>query len=120
MKNYTQLQAAHHAALLRLASPRNTKTGVQLWRALRKIESALERVAVAYCNGEAGQSQWEAEKRKAEGAVFRVFGRLPDGLYINGDPRGYMLKIDRAAGGFVPEGMHRDWGGYGILAPVIE
>jgi hypothetical protein len=36
-----------------------------------------------------------------------------EGFFINGDPRGYSLKIKEK---IYPE-LHQDWGGYGILAP---
>jgi hypothetical protein len=36
--------------------------------------------------------------------------------YCNGDPRGYALKIDLQVG----EELHRDWGGYGIIAPDLS
>lgn len=39
-------------------------------------------------------------------------------IFINRDPRGYQLKIDDAyAAGLV---IHKDWGGYGIIAPDID
>ena len=50
-------------------------------------------------------------------------GSLPAGLYINGDPRGHMLKLDCGSAGSpgvpIPDGMERDWGGDGILAADI-
>ena len=119
-RNYTTSQANHHAALLRLAAPKNKKSGVQIWRALRKVECTLSSVAAAICSRPMPEDAWENAARKAEAAIVRALGRLPDGLRFNGDPRGYALKIDVQAGGFIPEGMHRDWGGYGILAPVID
>lgn len=41
-------------------------------------------------------------------------------VFINRDPRGYALKIDD---GWMREHnaeLHRDWGGYGIIAPEID
>ena len=39
-------------------------------------------------------------------------------VFINGDPRGYALKIDdKYQDRLHKVGIHRDWGGYGIIAP---
>lgn len=55
--------------------------------------------------------------------VAATLGKLPPAFFVNGDPRGYALKIDNDK----PEGkalieavkLHTDWGGYGILSPEI-
>lgn len=39
-----------------------------------------------------------------------------DRVWFNGDPRGYALKVDLRDG----ETLHRDWGGYGIIAPDLS
>lgn len=111
---------AHHNALLKLASHKNKKSGLELWRSLRRVECVFTQISTAYCNGESSEAQWEAGKNRAVAGVHRALGCEPAGLYINSDPRGYALKIDPEQGGFIPEGMHKDWGGYGILAPVID
>ena len=46
-----------------------------------------------------------------------VLGGLPPGFFVNGDPRGYALKLEP---GSVPFPLHEDWGRYQILAPVID
>ena len=125
-------RAGHHAALLTLAGPRNKKTGLQIWRALRKVEHVARAAATAYCNGEpftlAGQrydfrasgcDAFDAIKRDhIKPAVARAFGGvIPEGFFVNGDPRGHALKI-RAE--HVPAGMATDWGRDGILAAEID
>lgn len=49
--------------------------------------------------------------------VEKVFGYLPEGFFVNGDPRGYALKLET---GSVPYRLHEDWGRYQILAPEIN
>lgn len=107
----------HHRALETLRSPDCKKTGIQLWRGLRRIESYTHHAATAYCNGDMYEDTYETVKAKAEKGVKKIFGKLPDGFFINSDPRGYALKLDEK---HVPKGMHTDWGGYGILAATIE
>ena len=41
-------------------------------------------------------------------------------VFVNRDPRGYALKIDDAWMGAQKAVLHRDWGGYGILAPDLS
>ena len=55
----------------------------------------------------------EAIKEK----VLKLFKGKLNGFFINYDARGYALKIKTEAIG--DTGLHRDFGGYGILAPEI-
>jgi hypothetical protein len=41
-------------------------------------------------------------------------------VFLNRDPRGYALKIDDEWMRSQAHPLHRDWGGYGIIAPEIE
>lgn len=109
--------------------------GKKISVALFKIEREAHNAATAQCNGEAFEGQpfrneehWEAFKVGIQARVERVLmfphhnTRVP-GFFINGDPRGYALKIDNED----PKGkelieavkLHADWGGYGILSPEI-
>lgn len=125
-------RAAHHAALLTLAGPKNKKTGLQIWRALRKVEHLAHAAATAYCNGEpftlAGQRYdfrtdgWQAWKNlkidHVKPAIARAFGGvIPEGFFVNGDARGMALKLHAE---HVPAGMATDWGRDGILAAEID
>lgn len=110
---------AHHAALKSLAHPKITKTGLKLWQQLRRIECAAHKSAEDYCNGVIDCDQWEIEQTKAIRLVVNCLGREPEGVFVNGDPRGYALKLDPEKT-TVPHGMETDWGGYGILAAVIQ
>lgn len=127
-------RVAHHEALERIFNGHQLKSGLQIWRALRKIECDANRAAIAYCNGESfslvrgsyvfdftkdATEAWELLSGYITSRVVGVLGILPAGFFVNGDPRGYALKID-PENGTVPPGMHKDWGGYGILAPEIN
>lgn len=97
--------------------------------ALRRLEERAHRNAEAYCNGVyyGGIESDEYKKRqeRIEEQIKKLFGgTLPKGFFINGDPRGYALKINSGneAGQahhpeYIPQGLHKDWGDYGILAP---
>lgn len=129
-------RARHHAALSSLVS-NPTQAGLPIWRKLRRIECRANQAATAYCNGETyathhssgsrvydfrrDEYAWDAfVTREVMPAVACAFGgRIPAGFFVNGDPRGYALKIDPERG-TVPDGMHTDWGRYGILAPEID
>lgn len=99
------------------------------FRTLRTLENRAHRNAEAYCNGPYyggfDGDEYERRQEKIEEQVKKLFGgTLPQGFFINGDPRGYALKINAGneAGmehrpEYIPQGLHKDWGGYGILAP---
>lgn len=105
--------------------------GREISVALLKLENKARRAATAQCNGEAfeGQpfreeKQWDEFKAMIRASVAAIFNStVPPGFFVNGDPRGYALKINNE----VPAGkalidstkMHTDWGGYGILSPEI-
>jgi len=70
------------------------------------------------------ENAWDEFLDYIAAKVAKVFGGvIPPAFFVNGDCRGYALKIDNDK----PEGaaliaavkMHTDWGGYGILSPEI-
>lgn len=99
------------------------------FRTLRTLENRAHRNAEQYCNGPEyhgiDQDEYFKRRERIEEQVKALFGgTLPRGFFINGDPRGYALKINAGneAGQehhpeYIPQGLHKDWGGYGILAP---
>lgn len=87
------------------------------WLTLRRLEESTNRLMVKLCNGDLTLMDSEYDKRIDEitRKVESLFsGNLPAGFFVNSDPRGYALKIESDN---VPSGIHRDWGGYIILAP---
>ena len=111
----------HGFALQRIFPKANDIGPVSLCKVLRRIENRAHRRAEIECCEDYDQ---DAHDRADE----RDLDRLDDLLdwravgapvFINGDPRGYALKIDDA---WIRENkidIHRDWGGYGILAPDL-
>jgi hypothetical protein len=95
--------------------------------AIKIIEHKANEIAVRSCNGEIDDTETERLMAKVEMTVKRLFGdNLPKGFFINGDPRGYTLKLDPEAWK-VSDNAHEnyeaqpikytDWGSYMILAP---
>ena len=84
----------HHKALESLRAPGVTTNGLNLWRKLRHVENAASIVATNYCNGVVDGDHWEMIKEDTRSKVTRIFGKLPEGFFVNGDPRGYALKLD--------------------------
>ncbi len=113
----------HYATLERLAkflkamNSDGKKLSLKLWQ----LEREAHDLATDYCNGVVDYDTWERSTEYFVDAVCAAFNvdEIP-GLFINGDARGYAIKIDDAV---MPEyesvGLHKDWGGYGILSPII-
>jgi hypothetical protein len=138
MKSYKIAAKTRHfealATLAKNTSPEHFKNpdlleiGRSLYRRLLSLERKAGLNALNYCNGEEWQygrlirkamtsEEYDAAQDEIEEQVKRLFdGNLPAGFFINGDPRGYALKIDNNKV-TIPAGLHTDWGGYGILAP---
>ncbi len=88
--------------------------------ALRRLECKITRHNERLCSSEwycnhpkYGSDEYDAQLTAyAVATIQRLIGPV-DGIYINGDPRGYALKIQAEHA----DGLVKDWGGYGILAP---
>lgn len=110
---------AHHAALRKLASKAIKADGLRLWRRLRRVEVVARGAAIRECNVRIS----EIEKQNIESSIRRqveiILGRIPVGFFINWDARGCALKIDGDLVS-IPDGMQKDMGGCGLLAPVIK
>ncbi len=121
-QNIERRRAVHHLALETLAATVGCQTpGLKLWRQLRLLEAKVYAACENYSNDASfGIERWEKAKDDARIELARIFGgKIPAGVYINGDPRGHMLKLDTEEMA-LPEGMVRDWGNNGILAAGIE
>ena len=115
----------HYSTLERLArhcgvkKPDGAKLSLKLW----KLEMEATRITTDYCNGEGmdGNEVDFALNAITEKVIALFAGALP-GFHINRDPRGYALKIKSGDVETLYKdiGLHRDWGGYGILSPEIE
>ena len=89
---------------------------IELCKKLRRLENKQNRANENYCNLADYGEQWEAETEKTKKALIKLLGdSIP--VYINGDPRGYALKIEDKIVRDNNLRIHTDMGGYGILAP---
>jgi len=98
-----------------------------LARKLYRIELEARRLALDYCNGanNVTTENWEELTEKILAKVDNVTGFKRKGVpvFVNGDARGYALKINNAwVKGYQNKGgrIYTDWGGYGILAPEFD
>ena len=92
---------------------------VKLCKRLFRLENKAHRLAVDFCNGVIDQLEWD---KKADQILTKVKTILNNKkvLFCNGDARGYALKIDDEYTRYIRScniNIHRDWGGYGIIAP---
>lgn len=97
---------------------------VKLAKQVHRIEVIAHRLAVDYCNGTNGVTydKWEGLTNQLLKKLDKITGFTKKGIpvFVNGDARGYALKIDD---GYVSSNslkIYTDWGGYGILAPEFD
>jgi hypothetical protein len=93
---------------------------VTLCKKVHRLEVEAHNLAERQCGEWAmEEEQWDKKKGSILKRLDAILHFTSQGIpvFINGDPRGYALKIDDT---WVKEhglGIHRDWGGYGIIAP---
>jgi hypothetical protein len=102
--------------------PESTDT-LALCKKLRRLENQAHREAENYCNGYSSLEFFEDYAQKTVVKVNRILNNenntIP--IFVNGDPRGYALKIAsenvfRCSVDYYRT-FYRDLGGYGIIAP---
>lgn len=104
-----------HLTNLEQLSSKENPHGYDMYLRLRSIEKEATRLTTAECNGETTEQASERKRASIENRIKEVFGgKLPTGFFINGDPRGYALKIKEL---HTKPDFYKDFGGYGILAP---
>lgn len=85
------------------------------FRAIRLLEIRANRLAEKYCNDEVDYSIIEAGFNRIKDELKEGFGgKLPDGFFINQDPRGYQLKLENNSA----ISFHDDYAS--ILAPNFD
>ena len=95
---------------------------VALCRRVRRIEREAHDLTTRDCNGQVSVDVREATEATLLKRLDSLLGfearRVP--VFVNGDCRGYALKIDDEWMRAHPEfRLHQDWGGYGIIAPDL-
>lgn len=102
----------------------NTPMKVMAYKNLKAIEREAHHLAEAFCNGDvkAGEIEFNRREAKILDKLDKIldFRALEVPVFINGDPRGYTLKIDSNYEKIRKVGLATDWGGYGLIAPNVE
>lgn len=123
MKTTTIRSMERHGKNLANIFGRQDLDPIELYKQVRRIEQRAHRMAEDYCNGVYSSEDWEKETDRLLGKLDKILGfrtrEVP--VFVNGDPRGYALKIREK---FTQEKLvgkiATDFGGYGILAPDPE
>lgn len=109
---------AHGRQLLAIFPTATERNPVSLCRKLRRLEKEAAVIGLRMCNGpEYLEGEDDAACESVLAKVHKVLGIDGPAIFVNRDPRGYALKIsDRT---MMERGyqLHKDWGGYGIIAP---
>ena len=95
--------------------------------AIKRLEHEANAIQTADAEGKLSEAESRALDDNITDKVKGLFGgTLPKGFFVNGDPRGYTLKLDPEAWKVSDNAQenyealpikYQDWGGYMILAP---
>lgn len=99
-----------------LSHSKALKIDADTFKRLAFLETRGHMLAEAYCNGDLESDEYERRQSRVKAAVAKAVPHLEGKFFLNGDPRGYALKLKEEVSKEFP-GAHRDWGGYMILAP---
>lgn len=119
IENFTALQ--NHLDFISKVNECTTFEAIKVYKKLCRIEKRVNRLFTADCNGTSNLTEEEEDKR--DGKILQSVNKLVKipGIFLNGDPRGYSLKIKPETVSELNEkhkiNIYTDWGGYGILAP---
>jgi hypothetical protein len=114
-KMYRQIEE-HGRDLLVLYPDATEPDPVKLCKKLRRIDLEGHAFAERLCDGPEYPSAdaLEEEHNRILAKAVKLLGYGPR-IFLNQDPRGYALKIDCDTSKALS--IHKDWGGYGIIAP---
>lgn len=117
MGSIREQKQRHGEALKRFFGLPDFTDAVALVKELQTLERRAHRYTENYCNGIVDEKASE----RIEDSIYKqlsAFGISRDKVFINGDCRGYALKI-REEYSKTFDG-DKDWGGYGILGPKFS
>jgi hypothetical protein len=87
---------------------------VKLCKQLFRLENKAHKLALDYCNG-VFEGNIDKESEKIISKVAKLLNTNTFNMFFNSDARGYALKFFEDFSKDKP--IHKDWGGYGIIAP---
>jgi hypothetical protein len=98
---------------------------IRICKQLRRLEVRAHALQERACNDEnynLTDAEAEMQDRSLLDSLDKIISFRKAGVpvFINGDPRGYALKIDEEYVKKHALKIHRDWGGYGIIAPDLS
>ena len=89
---------------------------VKLCKQLRRLENKAHKLAEDYGNGIIdGPYEFDVTTDKILDRVHELLNATGNYIFVNGDARGYALKIEECYAKDIT--IYRDMGGYGIIAP---
>ena len=91
---------------------------ITLSKKLFSLENKAHKLATDYCNGDIQTDNWDNLVEpilKRVRTILNTTDTYP--IFVNGDCRGYALKIKDDYVKKTNMKIYQDWGGYGILAP---
>ena len=90
-----------------------------LSKQVHRLEVKAHRMAEDYCNGIINEEFTDRQESSIMKSLDKILNYKAQSIpvFFNGDPRGYALKIDDKWMKDNNCDLHRDWGGYGIIAP---
>ena len=110
----------HGKNLLRIFPEATEKEPIKLCKKLFRLERKANNLAIDYCNGDIAAEDWPELTRPILKKVNAILNNKTVPIFINGDARGYALKIEDS---YVRENnlhIQRDMGGYGLIAPDLR
>ena len=123
MNATTEAAVRKHGERLQAIFPQTrTLDPVALCKKLRRLEREGAALGLRLCNGpQMKEGEDDAVEARIIARADALLGYRAAGVpvFLNRDPRGYALKIDEK---YMRDGevlLHRDWGGYGIIAPDL-
>ena len=96
------------------------KDPIKLCKNLFKLENKAHKITTDNCNGLTLEQSYILECSKISKQVQDILKSDDIDIGINGDCRGYALKIDYETVRIKNLTIFRDFGGYGILAPDFK
>lgn len=124
IKNTKQIQKEniikHGESLKKFFNLDSSTDALKLCKSLHRQEIKAHKITTALCNGDIEQEEGDKKLNLILDKVDKIlnFRTKKILVFINGDARGYALKIsDKHEKSIRTFGIYKDWGGYGIIAP---